>query len=159
MCRRIRETAPTPVILLAYGAGPVERVLGLRVGADDCLAKPYDFQELLARIEALSRRGLPGPSPATVTLGALHLDARAREVRVHGRTVDLTRKEFDLLRCLTREARTVVALDRLLREVWHAPSSRASRTLDTHVSALRGKLGEPGVVVTVCGVGLRFGGL
>ncbi|MEB8337517.1 response regulator transcription factor [Streptomyces endophyticus] len=163
VCRRIRETTRVPVIALTDAATGIERVLALRAGADDCLDKPCTFQELLARIEALARRSGPGagPLPAVgpMTLGPLHIDTGAREVRVSGAPVALTRKEFDLLHGLARHAGSVVGRQHLMREVWRLDEGvgvRASRTLDTHVSSLRRKLGHGEWIRSARGVGFQL---
>ncbi|MEU6844705.1 response regulator transcription factor [Streptomyces sp. NPDC046716] len=163
VCRRVRETTRVPVIALTDGASGIERVLALRAGADDCLDKPCALQELLARIEALARRSdtrpTAGPALAPMTLGPLHIDAGAREVRVAGAPVALTRKEFDLLHCLARHAGSVVGRQHLMREVWplgEKAGARTSRTLDTHIASLRGKLGHGEWIRTVRGVGFRL---
>jgi DNA-binding response OmpR family regulator len=166
VCRRIRLSSEKPVIAFAEGDDGLDRVLGLQAGADDCLAKPYEFRELLARIEAVTRRLRPlgtshlRPSPAFVD--GLWLDVATRAVRVHGSTVELTRKEFDLLFFLVSHADTVLTRQRIMAEVWgqkaiHTRSAQASRTIDTHVSSLRGKLGDGMWISTVRGVGFRLG--
>ncbi|MFD7291904.1 response regulator transcription factor [Streptomyces sp. NPDC059897] len=163
VCRRIRETTRVPVIALTDGATGIERVLALRAGADDCLDRPCMFQELLARIEALARRSAPGPGapPAVepMALGPLHIDTGAREARVSGAPVALTRKEFDLLHCLARHAGSVIGRQRLMQEIWSLGEGggvRASRTLDTHVSSLRRKLGHGEWIRTARGVGFQL---
>lgn len=165
VCRNLREAARVPLIAFA-GGGEMERVLGLRAGADDCLDKPYQIRELAARIQAVMRRWEPRrPALApktTVSVGALHIDAVSREVRVHERRVELTRKEFDLLYYLARHSEMVVTRQRLMAEIWEIPlaqalGAQASRTVDTHVNSLRKKLGQSDWIVTVRGVGFRMG--
>ncbi|MFD7898747.1 response regulator transcription factor [Streptomyces sp. NPDC059743] len=166
VCRRIRNTSDTPIIALTDRGADLDRVLGLQAGSDDCLEKPYAFRELLARIEAVTRRAWrPKPVPPTptglLTVGDVCIDGASREVRLRGKPVRLTRKEFDLLHFLARHSESVVTRRRLMTEIWgdasvHALSSRASRTIDTHVSSLRGKLGHSDWIVTVRGVGFRF---
>jgi DNA-binding response OmpR family regulator len=186
VCRRIRHASDIPII--AFTDGMLDRVLGLQAGADDCLDKPYEFRELLARIDAVLRRsrlrhrsgenlvprqGSAGPEEnvgprtrsqeSSVSIGSLTIDTAYRQVRIRGRAVELTRKEFDLLHYLATNSDTVVTRRRLMAEVWgdqstHAASAQASRTIDTHVSSLRGKLGEGGWIRTVRGVGFRFNG-
>ncbi|GAA2301488.1 response regulator transcription factor [Streptomyces kunmingensis] len=163
VCRRIRESTRAPVIALTDGTTGIERVLALRAGADACLDKPCTFQELLARIEALARRSdtRPWAPPAVgpMTLGPLHIDTGAREIRVSGAPVALTRKEFDLLRCLARHTGSVVGRQHLMREIWQLDEGagvRASRTLDTHVSSLRRKLGHSEWIRTARGVGFQL---
>jgi DNA-binding response OmpR family regulator len=168
VCRRIRHSSDTPIIAFTDRGAELDRVLGLQAGSDDCLDKPYEFRELLARIEAVMRRSRPPETQqagqaGTLTIGALELDVASREVRVGGSLVELTRKEFDLLHYLADNAGTVVTRQRLMAEVWgdptsHAASMQASRTIDTHVSSLRSKLGGSGWIRTVRGVGFRFGG-
>nr|WP_042181913.1 response regulator transcription factor [Kibdelosporangium sp. MJ126-NF4]ADB02841.1 AzicR3 [Kibdelosporangium sp. MJ126-NF4]CEL14059.1 Phosphate regulon transcriptional regulatory protein PhoB (SphR) [Kibdelosporangium sp. MJ126-NF4]CTQ88425.1 Phosphate regulon transcriptional regulatory protein PhoB (SphR) [Kibdelosporangium sp. MJ126-NF4] len=165
VCRQIRRLNDTPMIAFTDGGAKLERVLVLQAGSDDCMDKPYEFRELLARIEALMRRLRPRQRTRAVELslsiGALEIDATAREARLDGRHVELTRKEFELLYYLARNAGTVVTRQRLMAEVWgdqtpHAASVRASRTIDTHVGSLRSKLGGSGWIRTVRGVGFRF---
>ncbi len=157
VCRRIRELGGVPVIILSARCAELDCVLGLQAGADDFIGKPYSFRVLLARIEALLRRARPSPRAARiVTHGPLRIDAGSRELRVEGRRVDLTPKEFDLLHLLASQPDTTFSRRRLMSEVWDDDSARG-RTLDTHVSSLRGKLGSTGWIVTVRGVGFRLG--
>ncbi|MYR46945.1 response regulator transcription factor [Streptomyces sp. SID5910] len=167
VCRAVRATSDIPLIAFAAGDHGLDRVLCLQAGADDCLAKPYGLRELIARIEAVLRRSGPArtaPRPATDPLarGSLCIDPLTREVRLNGRLVHLTRKEFDLLHRLAADPHTVHSRARLMTDLWgypagYVPDARASRTIDTHVSALRAKLGAPDWVLTVRGVGFRFG--
>ncbi|POX55052.1 DNA-binding response regulator [Streptomyces sp. Ru71] len=166
VCRRMRETAHTPIIAFTAGGDELDRVLALRAGADDCLDKPYEVRELIARIEAVTRRTHPREgsrdSLTTVSIGGLSIDAAAREVMVRGRPISLTRKEFDLLYYLARHSEKVVSRQRLMQEIWEDPrpealGPRASRTVDTHVSSLRSKLGHSDWIRTVRGVGFRVG--
>ncbi|MFF3110023.1 response regulator transcription factor [Kitasatospora sp. NPDC057904] len=167
VCRRIRTISDTPIVAFTDRTADLGRIRGLRAGADDCLDKPYEFHELLARIEAIMRRvrrvlGVPSVPVRVLTIGDVSIDGATREVRLRGRAVQLTRKEFDLLHYLARHPGTVVSRRRLMSEIWddtsaHALGPRASRTLDTHVSSLRGKLGHSGWIVTVRGVGFRMG--
>ncbi|MEV3853793.1 response regulator transcription factor [Streptomyces sp. NPDC050095] len=166
VCRRIRAATRVPLIAFTDSGTELDRVLGLRAGADDCLDKPYEFRELVARIEAVTRRTRPRESaresPTVVSIGGLRVDAASREVLVWGRQVDLTRKEFDLLYYLARHSEKVVSRQRLMKEIWgdggvRETGARASRTVDTHVSSLRGKLGDRAWIRTVRGVGFRIG--
>ncbi|MFF3378962.1 response regulator transcription factor [Streptomyces sp. NPDC002680] len=168
VCRRIRHTSDTPIIAFADRGADLDRVLGLQAGSDDCLDKPYEFRELMARIEAVMRRAWRPREQATrapaglLTVGDMCIDGASREVRLRGVPVQLTRKEFDLLYYLARHSDAVVTRRRLMTEIWddasnHALSPRASRTIDTHVSSLRSKLGNSGWILTVRGVGFRLG--
>jgi DNA-binding response OmpR family regulator len=166
VCRRIRALVKTPIIAFTDSGTELDRVLGLRAGADDCLDKPYEFRELVARIDAVTRRLRPRESAreslTVLSIGVLRIDAASREVMLRGRPVDLTRKEFDLLYYLARHSEKVVSRQRLMTEIWEDPrpqelGPRASRTVDTHVSSLRSKLGDSGWIRTVRGVGFRVG--
>ncbi|MFJ5927762.1 response regulator transcription factor [Kitasatospora sp. NPDC092948] len=167
VCRRIHSISDTPLIAFTDRGSDLDRVLGLQAGADDCLDKPYEFRELLARIEAIMRRArkarsAPSTPVGALTVGDICIDGASREVRLRGKPVQLTRKEFDLLHYLARHSDTVVSRRRLMSEIWddtssHALGPRASRTIDTHVSSLRSKLGHSGWILTVRGVGFRIG--
>ncbi|MGH4033409.1 response regulator transcription factor [Actinomycetota bacterium Odt1-20B] len=157
LCRGIRAMRDIPIIAVTGRGSELDLVLGLKSGADDYVVKPYRKAELLARMEALLRRALPKEEPKSVIAhGPLELDAQAREVRLGGQPVDVTRKEFDLLFVLASKPGTVLSRRELLAEVWNDTWSHRGRTIDTHVSSLRGKLGE-GWIVTVRGIGFRFG--
>ncbi|SEK86141.1 response regulator transcription factor [Streptacidiphilus jiangxiensis] len=156
VCRGIRETSMLPVIAVTSRDSELDCVLALQVGADDYMVKPYGFRELMARIEAVMRRSGPRRVlPVTIAYGELRIDAGTREVFLAGQRIELTRKEFDLLRLLAANPGVVLERERLLEEVWGQTWSR--RTLDTHVSSLRAKLGASDWVITVRGVGFRLG--
>lgn len=156
VCRGIRTAGGIPVIAVTARGSELDRVLGLQAGADDYLVKPYGFRELVARMDAVMRRAAPQqPLAMTVTHGPLSIDAGTREVRLHGRCVEMTRKEFDLLFLLASNPETVIPRKQVMRRVWGDTWSR--RTVDTHVSSLRGKLGASDWIITVRGVGFRFG--
>ncbi|MGK4581821.1 response regulator transcription factor [Kitasatospora sp. HPMI-4] len=158
VCREIRAAGDTPLIAVTARGTELDRVLGLQSGADDYLVKPYGFLELIARMEAVMRRVRPRPAVARpITRGALHIESGCREVSVDGRQVELTRKEYDLLYLLASQPDTVVSRARIEREVWGNAEVSRSRTIDTHVNSLRNKLGSPAWIVTVRGVGFRFG--
>lgn len=156
VCRSIRSLSDVPLIAVTAWGTELDRVLGLQAGADDYLVKPYGFRELMARMDAVMRRARPQMHTAqAVSRGPLHIDAASREVSLHGRAVEVTRKEFDLLYLLASNPGTVVSRKRIMQQVWGGSWSR--RTVDTHVSSLRGKLGGSDWIVTVRGVGFRFG--
>ncbi|WFE99822.1 response regulator transcription factor [Micromonospora sp. WMMD964] len=158
--RRLRDHPQTAVIAVTARSEEHERVRGLRAGADDYIVKPFGIPELLARIDAVLRRTraarASGRSDAPLVLGPVRICVGTREVAVDGTPVPLTRKEFDLLLLLARRAPNVVSRDVILDQIWGAAWESSSRTLDTHIAALRHKLG-PGVVIrTVHGVGYRL---
>jgi DNA-binding response OmpR family regulator len=156
LCREIRSRSDVPMIVATSKTGEVDRVLGLQAGADDCLAKPYGFRELQARIEAILRRSTRLPPPTNQIRHAdLCINVATRQVHVDGNPVRVTRKEFDLLHILAANPEIVLSRQRLLHEVWGGSFSR--RTIDTHVGALRSKLGAASWIVTVRGVGYRIG--
>jgi DNA-binding response OmpR family regulator len=157
VCRAIRAGCDVPVIAVAARGAELERVLGLQAGADDYVVKPYGFRELMARMDAIMRRARPRPPEArAVSRGPLWIDPGSREVSLDGEPVDVTRKEFDLLFLLASHPDTVVSRQRIMRQIWGDSWSR--RTLDTHVSSLRNKLGGSDWIITVRGVGFRLGG-
>ncbi|MFJ7216671.1 response regulator transcription factor [Amycolatopsis sp. NPDC098790] len=158
VCRRIRAAGDVPIISITVRGAELDCVLGLGAGADDYIVKPYGLRELLARMEAVLRRAYPRPPAAdVVTHGPLRIDAGAREVLQEGRRVDLTPKEFDLLYQLASQPGTTLSRRHLLSRVWDDEWSHRSRTIDTHVSSLRSKLGSSRWIVTVRGVGFRIG--
>ena len=164
VCRRLREAGDqSPILMLTARGQVVDKVVGLKTGADDYVTKPFDAMELLARIEALLRRSGAGPaSQEIVKFGEVELDVKKGQVRRDGEVVALSMREFELLKYLVDHRGRVVSRDELLREVWGYEPNVASRTVDTHVGWLRQKLegdaAEPQWIVTVRGVGYRFDG-
>ncbi|WP_344558574.1 response regulator transcription factor [Kitasatospora saccharophila] len=160
-CRRLRASGTTPVIAFAASGREPDRVLALQAGADDCVTKSCPPQEIVARIEAVMRRTrTPAPGDAAVrdiSLRPLHINGRTREVRVDGRVVNVTAKEFELLYVLASNPGAVVSRKELMAKVWESDWTESSRTIDTHVSSLRGKLGGNQWIITVRGVGYRIG--
>jgi phosphate regulon transcriptional regulator PhoB len=162
VCRRLRQdpaTAALPVVMLTAKGDEVDRVLGLEIGADDYVVKPFSPKELLARVRAVLRRARPDPGVAPVTLGALTIDAGTHTVSVGGLTLALTPKEFDLLRALVEAHGRVLSREFLLDRVWgySRASEIESRTVDVHVRRLRVKLGAEGRrILTIKGVGYRL---
>ncbi len=157
VCRRLRaEGHGTPVLILTARADEVDAVVGLDAGADDYVSKPFRLAELLARVRALLRRG-HAEVPA---VQGVRLDADSRRAWVGEEELQLSAKEFDLLRVLVREAGRVVTREQLMREVWDTTWWGTTKTLDMHVSWLRRKLGDeaakPRFITTVRGVGFRF---
>ena len=158
--RELRHRPGTAVITVTARGEERERVLGLRAGADDYVVKPFGTSELLARIEAVLRRTRAhraGPeSDGPIQVGALQVSASTRAVTLDGAPLSLTRKEFDLLALLATRAGEVVSRDFIVDQVWQAHWEAPSRTLDTHIAALRGKLGGYVKIETVRGVGYRL---
>ena len=163
LLRELRADGRTPVIMLTARGDEADRVLGLELGADDYVVKPFSGRELVARIRAVLRRTSAVAAPAApgpLRIGDLELDASARTAALEGSALDLTRKEFDLLALLMGQAGTVVSRERLIDEVWDVNWFGSTKTLDVHVSGLRKKLGDdssnPRYLHTVRGVGFRF---
>jgi len=158
VCRRIRADSDVPLIVVTARSEEVDRVIGLELGADDYIVKPFGFRELLARIRAVTRRSAARPLDATpIVVGSLRIDTRTRVVTVDGREVALTPKEFDLLAYLAEDPGAVCSRGRILEAVWDPHWYGPTKTLDVHVASLRKKLGDPHWVETVRGVGFRLG--
>lgn len=161
VCKQLKSFTPTrttPVIMLTARSDEVDRVLGLELGADDYVVKPFSIRELLLRIRAVLRRALtPLPATGTKNFGCLKLDVEAHRVWVEGQEVTLTALEFRLLSTLLERRGRVQSRDSLLEEVWQVPADLTTRTVDTHVKRLRQKLQAAGQYIqTVRGVGYRF---
>jgi DNA-binding response OmpR family regulator len=157
VCRRLRATSTVPIIVITARSEEVDRVLGLELGADDYVVKPFGFRELIARIRAVTRRARPaGSAERPQRLGPLELDRRQRLVHLNGTQLRLTAKEFDLLALLAEDPGAVFARDQILEQVWDLHWFGPTKTLDVHVASLRKKLGDPGWIETVRGVGFRL---
>jgi len=164
-CRKLRgEGIQTPVLMLTARSEEADRVLGLDLGADDYVAKPFSVRELMARVRALIRRSQPRAGgntlPDELRFDAAEIDFRSYEARRGGTPVEMTRKEFAILRFLASRAGEVVTRDDLLNEVWGYDAYPSSRTVDNHVAGLRAKLerdaSQPEHIRTVHGVGYKF---
>lgn len=160
VCRRLRERGnPVPVLMLSARDQVVDKVAGLQFGADDYLAKPFEFAELSARIQALLRRASPAASSIPFRFGPVEVDFRRTMVRREGQEVPLSAREFDLLRYLVENRGETLTRDRLLSEVWGYHGGTATRTLDVHIGWLRQKVDDPknpAYIVTVRGLGYKF---
>ena len=162
VCRRLRSDAATatiPIIMLTAKADEVDRVVGLEMGADDYVVKPFSPKELIARIRAVLRRARPAAEARVLRAGAVTIDPMRHQVDVAGTAVELTPKEFDLLRALVEAAGRVLSREQLLERVWGYTRGGdiESRTVDVHVRRLRAKLGDTGRrIATLKGVGYRF---
>jgi two-component system, OmpR family, response regulator RegX3 len=158
VCRRLREHSRVPIIVLTARGEEADRVVGLELGADDYVVKPYGLRELIARIRAVMRRAAsPIADGGPLRVGPLEVDERARRATLDGRELELTPKEFDLLAALARDPGAAVSRQRLLAEVWQTSWYGSAKTIDVHVAALRKKLGDPGWIETVRSVGFRLG--
>jgi DNA-binding response OmpR family regulator len=157
----VRRSHDVPIILVTGRGEEPDRVLGLRMGADDYVVKPFSYPELVARIGSVLRRSAPRPTAAALAFGRLELDTASREVRVDGRLIETTAKEFDLLSFLAASPRQVFSRHQLLQHVWESSSEwQDPATVTEHVRRLRLKIEEnpesPSWIVTVRGVGYRF---
>ena len=156
VCRQLRARSSVPVIVITARGEEVDRVLGLELGADDYMVKPFGFRELMARIRAVSRR-TSGPSvPDAVRVRELEVDLRARRVTLAGAEIDLTRKEYDLLALLAQDPGAVSTRQEILESVWDEHWYGPTKTLDVHIATLRKKLGDPTLIETMRGVGFRL---
>ena len=157
VCRQLRARTSVPVIVISARGEELDRVLGLELGADDYVVKPFGFRELMARIRAVSRRTTGSAAAASaVEVGPLAVDLRTRHVAVDGVDVELTRKEFDLLALLASDPGAIRTRQEILESVWDAHWYGPTKTLDVHVATLRRKLGDPAMIETVRGVGFRL---
>ena len=155
VCRRLQADGNVPVIFLTARDGEIDRILGLEMGADDYLTKPFSPRELVARMKAVLRRTDGRSAEDVLTLADVTLNRDAREVVVEGRSVELTTKEFDLLATLLENPGIVVSRDQLLDRVWGMTYPGGTRTVDVHVAQLRRKLGRPELIRTVRGAGYK----
>jgi len=158
VCRRLRSSSDVPVLMVTARDDEIDRVLGLELGADDYVTKPFSPRELAARVKAILRRtdGPPAARPAVLTVGAVEVDTGRREAKVEGRVVSLATREFDLLQFLAENAGLVLSRQQLLDGVWGLGWYGDERTVDVHVRQLRKKLGEALPLTTVWGVGYRL---
>ena len=165
VCRAIRRRSNVPILMLTARGTEADRIVGLELGADDYVVKPFSGAEVIARIRAVLRRTAgrregASAAAAAVTVGELEVDPGSRRVRLAGEELQLSRKEFDLLAELVRHAGRVVTREQLMDRVWDENWFGSTKTLDVHVRWLRGKLGDdasdPRLLHTVRGVGFRF---
>ena len=159
VCRRIRATSQVPIIMVTARDDDIDKIVGLEVGADDYLTKPFNVRELVARVKAILRRAPTAAQPigGMLTHGCVSIDRSRHEVLLNGEVVQLAPKEFDLLWALLEERGHVLTRDQLLERVWGYTFAGDTRTVDVHVRQLRRKLGDDCPVVTVWGVGYKVG--
>ena len=158
VCRRLRTTSDVPIIMLTARDGEIDRVLGLEMGADDYVTKPFSPRELVARVKAILRRaeGKPRDAPSVIAVGGTEIDLGRREARVHGEVVALAAREFDLLAYLGENQGLALSRRQLLDGVWGPDWIGDERTVDVHVRQLRKKLGDALPLATVWGTGYRL---
>jgi len=161
VCRALRRESDVPILMLTARGTETDRIIGLELGADDYVVKPFSSAEVISRIRAVLRRTRLAPSDqGPIEIGAFELDPGARLARLDGHELALTRKEFDLLAELARNAGQVVSREDLMARVWDVNWFGSTKTLDVHIGALRRKLGDdpasPNYIETVRGVGFRF---
>ena len=160
VCKRIRQDSDVPILMLTARDEDVDKIIGLEVGADDYMTKPFNPRELVARVKSILRRAAPErkePETAVLRHGDLVIDSGRREVKVGDQEIQLAPKEFDLLWELLDHRGLVLTRDQLLERVWGYTFAGDTRTVDVHVRQLRRKLGEASPIVTVWGVGYKVG--
>lgn len=166
VCRAIRSDSTMPIIVISARGDEVDKVVGLELGADDYLAKPFGIRELIARIRAVTRRvtaqpgtaGAGSATPAQQEVGPLVIDRRAQRVHIDGTEIALTAKEFALLSFLAEDPGAVCRRTEILKEVWETDWYGPTKTVDAHVASLRKKMGSSSWIESVRGVGFRLGG-
>ncbi len=164
VCRQLRRGSTVPILMLTARKSEADKILGLEIGADDYVTKPFSMKELLARINAMLRRNRPTHQPTSKptvhTFGAFVLDEARHEIRKHERALTLTLLEYDLLKCLLRHHGTTLSREQLLDNVWGYAYAGDTRTVDVHVRSLREKVeanpAAPRYIVTVRGIGYRL---
>jgi hypothetical protein len=160
VCRKLRQQTTAPIIIVSARDGEIDRVVGLEIGADDYVVKPFSTRELVARIRAVSRRS-DATAAAPVadveqTVGRLHIDRRSRRVSLGDEVITLTAKEFDLLAFLAQDAGACLARQDILEAVWDTNWYGPTKTLDVHIASVRKKLGDAAWIEAVRGVGFRL---
>jgi two-component system, OmpR family, response regulator RegX3 len=160
VCKEIRKSSDVPIIMVTARGEELDRVVGLELGADDYVAKPFSSRELVARIRAVLRRSGSSPDRSHLRIGDIFMDPAARRVEKGGHVVELTAKEFDLLHLLMARAGDVVTREEIMEEVWDEHWFGSTKTLDVHIAWLRKKIeadpGTPVYITTLRGVGFRF---
>jgi two-component system response regulator RegX3 len=157
VCKQLRTRSNVPIIMLTAKDSEIDKVVGLELGADDYVVKPFSQRELLARIRAVTRRNTDTPQSVTVREGSrLQIDERAHTVVLDGEVIALTAKEFDLLAYLYAEPNVVFRRNDILEHVWDTNWYGTTKTLDAHIASIRKKLGNPDWIQSVRGVGFKF---
>jgi DNA-binding response OmpR family regulator len=162
VCRAIRKESDVPIVMLTARTEEVDKIVGLELGADDYMTKPFSMKELLARVRARLRRREEGPTEQVLSAGPIRIDLLRREATRDGEVLPLKPKEFDLLVCLMRNKGRLLTRGQLLESVWHYDGFDQTRTVDVHIGRLREKIEErpssPAWIITVRGSGYRFAG-
>lgn len=160
VCRSLRRDSDVPIIMLTARDGSTDKVVGLELGADDYITKPFEPRELVARVKSVLRRAGAGERPGAETLstGDITLDPDSREVTVAGKPVKLTAREFDVLHYLMLNIGLVMSRQQLLEKVWGFDFFGDTRTVDVHINQIRKKLGPTAAIETVWGVGYKYTG-
>ena len=160
LAREIRHASDVPIVMLTARGEEIDRVLGLELGADDYVVKPFSSRELTARIRAIMRRGRARQQRSPIEIGAVRLDPASRTLTKDGEPIDLAAREFDLLHLLMENAGEVLRRERIMDEVWDPHWFGPTKTLDVHISWLRKKIEDdpahPTYITTIRGVGFRF---
>jgi len=159
VCKRIRQKAATPIIMLTAKKEEIDRIIGLELGADDYVSKPFSMRELMARVKAVLRRHTPESASEVFKTGTLEVDLERYEVRVGGKPVNLSSKEFSFLKCLILADGKALSREQFLEKIWGYDKSMEidTNTVDQHVARLRAKLGDEAArVITVKNVGYRL---
>lgn len=162
VCKRLRASGPVPIIMLTARDAEMDRVLGLELGADDYVTKPFSMREVAARVRAVLRRGTPTQdmSDKAIQVGDVRVDVARHEIAVRGEVVEVPPKEFALLELLIRHAGRVLTRDVLIDRIWGADYVGDTKTLDVHIKRLRGRVEldphRPALILTVRGVGYKF---
>jgi DNA-binding response OmpR family regulator len=157
VCRRLRERSTVPIIVVSARGEEVDRVVGLELGADDYLVKPYGLRELIARIHAVMRRLEPRAAEREqLHVDGLQVDLRARRASLGGAELRLTPREFEMLALLASDPGAAFSRERIFEQIWQTRWFGSPKTIDVHIAALRRKLGDPGWIETVRGIGFRL---
>jgi len=156
VCRELRSRSDVPIIMVTAKGEEIDRVVGLELGADDYVVKPFGLRELIARIRAVTRRANRTTSSGPMQVGALEVDTRSRRARLNGCELALTPKEFELLSELAADPDGVVTRSELLERIWGVTWYGQTKTIDVHIASLRRKLGDPNWIEAVRGIGFRL---
>lgn len=160
VCRELRRISDVPVIMLTAKDSEIDKVVGLELGADDYVTKPYSYRELLARIRAVLRRGVPDSTGAVLKVGRMMLDADRHEVKIDGEAVTMPLREFELLELFMRNPDRVLTRSQIIERIWGPEYDGPTKTLDVHIGRIRSKIepdsSRPTTLITVRGLGYKL---